>query len=55
LNEPVEWKIHSRDRLNREYQIKLTVLKPEKLLTLTADFTKSLESNYEKIKNKNKK
>ncbi|MHA1446434.1 MAG: mechanosensitive ion channel domain-containing protein, partial [Candidatus Heimdallarchaeaceae archaeon] len=55
LNEPVEWCIHSRDRLNRLYQIKLTVLDPEKLLTLTSAFLKTLESNYEKIKNKNKK
>ena len=52
LNEPVEWCIHSRDRLNRLYQIKLTVLVPEELLTLTSAFLKTLESNYEKIKNK---
>ena len=55
LDEPVEWCIHSSARLNRLYQIKLTVLEPEKLLTLTSDFLKTLESNYEKIKNKNKK
>ncbi len=50
LDEPAEWRIYERDRLNRRYEIKLQVLEPEKLLTLAPDFLKSLESNYEKIK-----
>jgi hypothetical protein len=52
LDEPVEWRISSRDRLNRRYEIKLQVLDPEKLLTLVTDFMKSLEKNYEKEKSK---
>jgi len=50
LDEPAEWRIYERDRLNRRYEIKLQVLEPEKLLTLVPDFLKSLERNYEKIK-----
>ena len=50
--EPIEWRIYERDRLNRRYELKLQVLDPERLLTLVPDVLKSLESNYEKIKNK---
>ncbi|MBY9002243.1 MAG: mechanosensitive ion channel [Candidatus Heimdallarchaeota archaeon] len=50
IDDEVDWMISERDRLNRVYLIRLTVLDPKILLHLTSDFTRTLEANYEKIK-----
>ena len=50
LEAEAEWRITKRDRLNRTYVINLTVLDPDKLLTLIGDFQNSLESNYEQLR-----
>ena len=50
LEAEADWRITKRDRLNRTYLINLTVLDPNKLLTLIGDFTNSLEANYELLR-----
>ena len=50
LEAEADWRITERDRLNRTYVINLTVLDPNKLLTLTGDFRNSLEANYEQLR-----
>ncbi|MHA1829214.1 MAG: mechanosensitive ion channel domain-containing protein [Candidatus Heimdallarchaeaceae archaeon] len=52
LEYPIEWRIITRNRLDRTYQLNLTVIDPEILLTLIGDFYSVLEQNYEKIKQK---
>ena len=52
LEEKVNWHISKRNRLDREYTIMLTVIESKSLLTLVPKFTKTLEVNYEKLKNK---
>ncbi len=52
LETEADWSITKRDRLNRTYVINLTVLDPNKLLTLIGDFQNTLESNYELLRSK---
>ena len=50
LEAEADWRITKRNRLDRTYLINLTVLDPNKLLTLIGDFKNSLETNYEQLR-----